>query len=260
MTSFSVFTLQLLRYPWQGDINEKCLAWLRECCASITAERECECPGTGATLLELYCGGGNHTVALATMFTRAVAVELDPRLVELARFNLERNGVRNAIVHRLASGEFCDRTLVGRSFSSGGNGDGGNGVGSVVTESSLSSASTFSSADERHERTLSAHAAAAFDVVLLDPPRAGLDARTLELVAGVDHVLMISCNQTELERTLQTLCGSHEEGAGGGGGCTSTHTVRRFAFFDHFPFTAHTEVAVWLTRRVDSGHGDSAIP
>ena len=36
----------------------------------------------------------------------------------------------------------------------------------------------------------------AFGAVLVDPPRAGLDATTLDLVAGYDHIVYISCNPT----------------------------------------------------------------
>lgn len=35
-----------------------------------------------------------------------------------------------------------------------------------------------------------------FGAVLVDPPRAGLDATTLSLVTGFDHIIYISCNPT----------------------------------------------------------------
>ncbi|GKY92896.1 hypothetical protein MPSEU_000258600 [Mayamaea pseudoterrestris] len=48
-------------------------------------------------LLELYCGCGAHTVALAKsgMFESIVAVELDQRLVEKARRNVQLNELEN---------------------------------------------------------------------------------------------------------------------------------------------------------------------
>ena len=51
------------------------------------------------TLVELYCGNGNHTCALASRFARAVAVEIEPTLVAAARENFKVNGVDNADVH-----------------------------------------------------------------------------------------------------------------------------------------------------------------
>ena len=48
------------------------------------------------SLLELYCGNGNHTVALASSFASIAAVELSAALCDAARANLARNGVSNA--------------------------------------------------------------------------------------------------------------------------------------------------------------------
>lgn len=70
--------------------------------------------------------------------------------------------------------------------------------------------------------------------VLVDPPRSGLDAETLALVAEFEHVLYISCNPDALARDLRLLSG-HEAGA--------------TAFFDMFPYTSHSECAVYLKRK-----------
>ena len=70
-------------------------------------------------------------------------------------------------------------------------------------------------------------------VVLVDPPRAGLDADTLELVAGFRTVLYIACDGTSLARDLASTLGR-------------THEVRRMALFDHFPSSRFYEVVVWL--------------
>ena len=55
-------------------------------------------------LLELYCGNGNHTVALARHFHKVLCVEIDKKLCDAADFNLMRNGVRNAHVLCVSSG------------------------------------------------------------------------------------------------------------------------------------------------------------
>jgi 23S rRNA (uracil1939-C5)-methyltransferase len=52
-----------------------------------------------ATLLDLYCGLGNFTLALARAAGRAVGVEGEGALIERARGNARRNGIGNAEFH-----------------------------------------------------------------------------------------------------------------------------------------------------------------
>lgn len=74
-----------------------------------------------------------------------------------------------------------------------------------------------------------------FSTVLVDPPRAGLDDDTCAMIARFPQILYISCNpETQLEN-LKEL--------------TKTHRIERFAIFDQFPYTDHTESGVWLTRK-----------
>eukprot|EP00965_Chrysotila_dentata_P218904 6190836-Pleurochrysis_carterae.AAC.3 len=63
------------------------------------------------TLLELYCGNGNHTVALASHFSRTLAVEINPNLVAAANTNLSANGVDNAQILCAPSAKACKRLL-----------------------------------------------------------------------------------------------------------------------------------------------------
>lgn len=44
-----------------------------------------------------------------------------------------------------------------------------------------------------------------FGAVLVDPPRCGLDALTLSLVAGYNHILYISCSPESLMRDLKAV-------------------------------------------------------
>ena len=98
------------------------------------------------TLVELYCGNGNHTCALASRFARAVAVEIEPTLVAAARENFKVNGVDNADVRALPAEVFSrDET-------------------DKVASEWLTNAETEG-------------------VILVDPPRAGCDEDTLRLVA-----------------------------------------------------------------------------
>ncbi|AOS98053.1 tRNA/tmRNA (uracil-C(5))-methyltransferase [Microbulbifer aggregans] len=74
-----------------------------------------------------------------------------------------------------------------------------------------------------------------FSTVLVDPPRAGLDPDTCAMVARFPRILYISCNpETQLEN-LAELC--------------KTHRIERFALFDQFPYTDHTESGLLLVRK-----------
>ena len=73
------------------------------------------------------------------------------------------------------------------------------------------------------------------NTLLVDPPRAGLDAATVTLASRFDTVLYISCNPQSLADNLKSL--------------SNTHAVTKLAFFDQFPYTPHLESGVILTRR-----------
>lgn len=71
--------------------------------------------------------------------------------------------------------------------------------------------------------------------LLVDPPRAGLDDVTVQILPEFDNIVYISCNPTTLHENLQRVKGSH--------------SVQRFALFDQFPYTDHIECGVFLQRR-----------
>ncbi|WP_323844470.1 tRNA (uridine(54)-C5)-methyltransferase TrmA [Microbulbifer magnicolonia] len=74
-----------------------------------------------------------------------------------------------------------------------------------------------------------------FSTVLVDPPRAGLDRDTCAMVARFPRILYISCNpQTQLENLAEL---------------SRTHRIERFALFDQFPYTDHTESGLLLVRK-----------
>ena len=74
-----------------------------------------------------------------------------------------------------------------------------------------------------------------FSTIFIDPPRAGVDNATLQLVARFDRIIYVSCNPETLAANLQTL--------------TQTHRIQAAALFDQFPFTPHIESGVMLTRK-----------
>ena len=73
-----------------------------------------------------------------------------------------------------------------------------------------------------------------FTTVLVDPPRAGLDEKTLQFIAQFQTIIYISCNPTTLANNLTSL--------------TLTHCIDKFAAFDQFPYSEHCECGVILNR------------
>ena len=172
------------------------MEFLRDCAREI---RKAE--GRPLRLLELYCGNGNHSCALAGVFERVVAVEIDTKLVRAASESCAMNGVTNVEIVLADSQNFAKRMLRGKFNDAAGN----------------------------------ALRAEDFDVVLVDPPRAGLDDDTLELVGGkFKHILYVSCGPDNLLKNIEQ--GMRE------------HTCKRFAILDHFARTKHIEVAVYMRR------------
>ena len=74
-----------------------------------------------------------------------------------------------------------------------------------------------------------------FSTLLVDPPRAGLDATTLALAKTFRNIFYISCNPQTLKNNLLAL--------------NETHRVAEFAVFDQFPGTRHLECGALLVRR-----------
>ena len=176
------------------------------------------------SLLELYCGNGNHTVALASSFASVAAVELSAPLCDAARANLARNGVSNARVFRAPSEAVARRALRRR---------GARELGAEAPEPEA-----FKNASVSDDCVVASLDVDAFDCVLVDPPRAGLDPDTLALVKKFDVVLYVSCDPNSLLANATAKDGLAE-----------SHALRRFAVFDHFPYTRHVEVgAAWVRK------------
>lgn len=156
---------------------------------------------SGGDLLELYCGNGNFTLALAPNFRRVLATEVSKLSVNSANYNIKLNALQNIDVVRMSSEEFTQALNGVRPFNR-----------------------------LRHIDLTSYN----FSTLFVDPPRAGLDADTVELARGFDRILYISCNPLTLKENLEALC--------------STHRIVNFAAFDQFPYTHHLECGVLLER------------
>lgn len=148
-----------------AEVNRAMLSWAR---AAAGPERD--------GLLELYCGIGNFTVALADRFDSVLATEVNKVAIAAAEHNLAANGIGNTFIARLSSEE-----------------------------------ASAALARERPFRRLRDFDLDAFrpGTVLVDPPRAGLDPRTRAQVAGFERILYISCNPQTLQRDLLALAATH---------------------------------------------------
>ena len=75
------------------------------------------------------------------------------------------------------------------------------------------------------------------DVIVVDPPRSGLDKKTLELIieTQVNELLYISCDPSTLARDLLVL--------------KDTYQIIKTQSFDMFAQTSHVETAVYMERK-----------
>ena len=152
--------------------------------------------------LESYCGLGNFTLPLSHYFDKVLATEISKRSIYAALENCTLNGVENITFARLASEEMTEALNGVREF------------------------------ERLKHIDLNRYN---FSTVLVDPPRAGLDEGTIELISNIEHIIYISCNPETLARDLETL--------------SKTHTVTDAAMYDQFPHTTHVESGVFLVKR-----------
>ena len=148
-----------------GGVNRHMLGWARK-----------QVAGVGGDLLELYCGNGNFTVALAPLFDKVLATEMSKTSVHAAQYNLDANRVDNVALVRMSSDEISDAIAGGRAYR------------------------------RMREVDLPGYR---FTTLFVDPPRGGLDEATVKLAAGFDHILYISCNPDTLRANLETLSRTH---------------------------------------------------
>ena len=97
-------------------------------------------------------------------------------------------------------------------------------------------AGRFVKGDALEHAMQAARGGASFDLVLLDPPRAGIK-QGIEHAAGLarSHVALVSCDPVTFARDLQRLLGLG-------------FRIRHMEAFDMFPQTHHLEVLAWLEK------------
>jgi tRNA (uracil-5-)-methyltransferase len=150
-----------------GRVAEKMLEW------AVSCSRGCE-----GDLLELYCGNGNFSLALAQNFSKVLATELAKPSVESAQWNIAANHSENVKIARLSAEDFTQAMRGEREFTR----------------------------LKQQDIVLSEYD---FRTVFVDPPRSGMDAESVAMVQEYERILYISCNPTTLCENLQTLCKTH---------------------------------------------------
>ena len=149
------------------------------------------------TVLDLYCGVGTITLAMASAAGKVIGVEVVPQAVEDARDNAKRNGIENAEF-------FC--------------GDAGQAALQLEREGVRP------------------------DVVVVDPPRKGLNADTIEALSRMSprRIVYVSCDPATLSRDVALL---KERG----------YKLQTAQAADLFPRCAHVETVVLLSKgEIDS--------
>ena len=150
------------------------------------------------TVLDLYCGVGTITLAMAGAAGKVIGVEVIPQAVEDARDNAKRNGIENAEF-------FC--------------GD----AGAAALELEKNGVKP--------------------DVVVVDPPRKGLNADTIAALHRMAprRIVYVSCDPATLARDVALL---KDRG----------YTLASATAADLFPRCSHVESIVCLRREKVDGY------
>lgn len=154
-----------------AGVAQKMLSWARQMAFKIG-----EASSAPRDLIELYCGNGHFSIALAECFQRVLATEISKTSVHSAQWNIAANNVDNVTVIKMAAEEIS-AALQGEHFK-------------------RLQAVDLTTYD--------------FGTIFVDPPRSGLDDLTRAMVCEFDHILYISCNPETLARDLKTIEETHE--------------------------------------------------
>ena len=148
------------------------------------------------TVLDLYCGVGTITLAMAGAAGKVIGVEVIPQAVEDAKDNAKRNGIENAEF-------FC--------------GDAGQAALALEAKGIRA------------------------DVAVVDPPRKGLNADTIEALHRFSprRIVYVSCDPATLARDVALL---KERG----------YTLKNAQAADLFPRCSHVESVVTLSKQTEA--------
>jgi len=134
-------------------------------------------PAAGDSILDLFCGIGNFTLALARSGARVLGVEGDPGLLRRAAQNAKSNRIENAEFARI----------------------------------------DLESLDGATQTPPPPFAGRQFDKILLDPPRSGAAAVVRHLIPAIGPrvIVYVSCNPVTLARDAAALVSGRGDRDGG---------------------------------------------
>uniref|UniRef100_A0A7S2EIB2 tRNA(Phe) (4-demethylwyosine(37)-C(7)) aminocarboxypropyltransferase n=1 Tax=Ditylum brightwellii TaxID=49249 RepID=A0A7S2EIB2_9STRA len=211
----------------------------------------------------MYCGCGAHTVPIAKsgFFDKIIAIELDKRLVDSCKLNCsinhcladdydqkredvdESNAIQNdynnvTLVHVFQgdAGEWARKSLHANYRRQQ---QQQQQEERIKTQNTTTTKSSSSSSWYNQDH----------DVLLVDPPRSGLDEKVCNMALNgtFTHIIYISCGRHALLKDLQRLCCCKEEEEDEKSSCFE---VVDCALLDLFPRTKDSvESLVHLRRR-----------
>ena len=154
-------------------------------------------------ILELHCGLGTFTIPLSRLFNNVVATENSrPSLLALEN-NIRINRCNNIKYARLSGKETLEVFEGMREFRR--------------LKNQCISFKDFN-----------------IKSIFVDPPREGIDAKTISKISKFNEIIYISCGFESLKRDLGIL--------------KRTHKINKVAMFDQFPYSNHIESGVVLER------------
>lgn len=137
---------------------------------------------------------------------QVIATEVSKASVHVAQHNIQQNDVKNARIFRVSSEEFT---------------------------------SAWKGQAQLHRLETLDFQLLKLETILVDPPRAGLDDETVQLLKEFKQIVYVSCNPDTLHDNLLKVA--------------DTHTIKKFALFDQFPYTDHIECGVYLEQKTGAG-------
>ncbi len=167
--------------------------------AVVEVVREGLSPLEGRKVLDLYAGAGNFSLPLALFAGEVVAVEENRYAAEDGRRNMMLNGIKNCTLMQLQ----VEKGLEGK----------------------------------KRQKEAKLFGESHYDIIVLDPPRAGLTSECLKKVAdaGSERILYVSCNPATLARDVKKMRERYE--------------VESLRMVDFFPNTYHIEALAFLRRK-----------
>lgn len=164
------------------DMNQRMIAQSMELARPQSHER----------VLDLFCGIGNFSLALARLAGEVTGVELDSAMVRKAAANAARNKLSNV---------------------------------------------SFESADLASPNALQERTGKGYDLVLIDPPRAGAQEVLAQIAeTGAKRILYVSCHPATLARDAGILCSTYD------------YRLSAAGAMDMFPQTSHVEAMALFQR------------